>query len=226
MSVSQFRYRSGVVQTIYLATDPSFPISEGDMVGNVAGVARPLSSFATVAAAVAAFAGIATRKVGLQPGETSFNLPGVIDPGYIQVAVSGDWEMDCATGITWVAGNRVAPVALTYTNYPAWTNGVVYQAGQRVYSGTSIYVCQKTHTSAASFGAEATGVWTQVYLYDQRVAVASDYTTQIATAIPPYNQLGVATPGGGGLYPPAASAGTIVIRLRPEVTHDNVTSGE
>jgi len=113
---SLFRYRAGVVAYIALPTNSSYPIEEGDLcwkhsdnkvypayayyavVGDAGTAAQNRAAFATK------FAGIAVKKTGLTTGETSFRL--TTDPGYTVLAISGDWEYDCAA-TSWVTGDLV-----------------------------------------------------------------------------------------------------------------------
>src|SRR5512144_1432259 len=105
---SIMRYRGGVVR--YYALLPyhntsgaaADAIEVGDLVYVSGGNAYPASKQSDAGTAAqnrstfaAAFAGVALQKVGLQTGETSFKL--TTDPGYLMVAVSGDFEFDCAS---------------------------------------------------------------------------------------------------------------------------------
>jgi hypothetical protein len=110
------RFRGGVVQYQAFPTHASYPIELGDLcwvhsdgkaypayaayavLGDLGSAALNRVGFAS------RFAGVACQKVGLQTGEKSFLL--TTDPGWILLATTGDFEFDCATGISWAPGSR------------------------------------------------------------------------------------------------------------------------
>lgn len=112
---STMRYRGGVVQyqAFPTANDgaAAHAIEVGDLVYVTGGVAYPASHLAdggsaaqNRAAFAALFAGVAVQKVGLQSGEKSFRL--TTDPGWVLVAITGDFEFDCAA-TSWAPGDLV-----------------------------------------------------------------------------------------------------------------------
>lgn len=213
---SVMRYRSGVVSYIALPTAAGYPIEVGDLVGYSGGKAYPASYFSTIAAFHSAFAGVAVQKIGLQPGETSFKL--TTDPGWILVAVSGDFEFDCATGISWVPGSLVCGVALAYaTDATSWVTGTAYAAGQVVYnpSGNLIYqVLVSNYTSGATVAADVTaGYLRQIYLKNQKVALAADYTTALGIIKLAYPMLGSTT------------STSVIVSIKSTLQHSSIPSG-
>jgi len=112
------RWREGVVKYVPMPTHNSYPIEQGDLLWKHSdGKVYPASACTTVLgdAGTAAqnrqqfasrFAGVADRKVGLQSGETVFNLPGTYNPGYILVATSGVFAFPVAS-TSFVSGDLV-----------------------------------------------------------------------------------------------------------------------
>ena len=134
---SILRYRGGPVETQFYPIDPHFPVQGSDLVYlqpagatvavvdaygvnhiPAAGCAIPVQFFpaqGTVAetqdAVQSCFLGVALQKVGLQNGEQSFLPPQTINPGWVEVALSGNFEFDCAANTSWTPNGLVAVAA-------------------------------------------------------------------------------------------------------------------
>lgn len=112
---SVMRYRSGVVSYLALPTAndgaAAHAIEVGDLVYVAGGIAYPASHYADGGTAAQnranfaqAFVGVAVQKIGLQTGETTAKL--TTDSGWVLVAISGDFEYDCAS-TSWAPGDLV-----------------------------------------------------------------------------------------------------------------------
>jgi hypothetical protein len=112
---SKLRYRRGDIKPIIAVWDSTYPIEKGDLLFRdpITKKARPFSSMVDQGSlalnqdtAQELFLGVAHEKVGLQTGETSFNLN--TNDGYVVVATAGEFEFDCAS-YAWGLGDLVAP---------------------------------------------------------------------------------------------------------------------
>lgn len=105
------------MQYAFFKTHASYPIEEGDLLfmHPADGTVRPASGMANQGSASLNqdafqqyFVGVASQKIGLQSGESSFKL--TTDPGYVKVAIAGEYEYDCAS-TTWKSGDLVGVYA-------------------------------------------------------------------------------------------------------------------
>lgn len=121
-----FRYRSGNVELAIYPTHASYPIVPGDLVFVSSGVAYPASAMADQSTPTAnytafalAFVGVALGGDGLLTTANSVTAAGgtpsmsqhsfelTTRKGYVLVATSGDFEMDCAS-YAWKPGQMVS----------------------------------------------------------------------------------------------------------------------